>query len=121
MHDSFVRARRALRDISYNDLDEADIGYEKLVEAEQLLGRLPRLTSHEDPQQIRPSIMRFFTYDHLPERLREPSKAVAELASDIGWTYNSRSPEYLEHNRLTTSSLRLVLEAKDCFVRALLS
>lgn len=57
-------------------------------------------------------LMQFFKYDHLPEHLREPSRSCAELAQKIDETL----PETAEK----TAGLRKLLEAKDCFVRALL-
>lgn len=56
--------------------------------------------------------MQFFKYDHLPPHLQEPSKSVAELAHKLDETL----PETAEK----TAGLRKLLEAKDCFVRALL-
>ena len=57
-------------------------------------------------------LMQFFKYDHLPAHLQEPSKSCAELAQKIDDTL----PETAEK----TAGLRKLLEAKDCFVRALL-
>ncbi len=57
-------------------------------------------------------LMQFFKYDHLPAHLQEPSKSCAELAAKI----DSTLPETAEK----TAGLRKLLEAKDCFVRALL-
>lgn len=55
-------------------------------------------------------LMQFFQYDHLPEELREPSRACAQLAMLMDTTL----PETAEK----TAGLRKLLEAKDCFVRA---
>lgn len=56
-------------------------------------------------------LMKFFKYDHLPERLQTVSRPFAELAEIV-----SKGPE----NPETTTCLRKLLEAKDCAVRALL-
>ncbi len=99
---------------------ETEVGIGKLTEAAAMLDRLPRFTGHEDPKKTRPYLLRYFEYAHLPERLQAPSKAVAEVVDLVAWTYASESPEYHQHNLVTTSAVRLMLEAKDCFVRALL-
>jgi hypothetical protein len=54
--------------------------------------------------------MRFFKYDHLPERLQAVSKPVGQLALKM----RGELPECEE----TAEGLRKLLEAKDCFVRA---
>lgn len=55
-------------------------------------------------------VLRYFEYDHLPERLQEFSAPFAELANDlIG---------YLPDGPELTAGLRKLLEAKDCIVRA---
>lgn len=60
------------------------------------------------------AIMKFFSYDHLPEGiLRETSRLCSNLAYDM---YGNES---LDGAELTTG-LRKLLEAKDCFVRAAL-
>lgn len=57
-------------------------------------------------------ILQFFTYSHLPLKLREVSEKFATLAWEIvGLT--ERNPE-------TTAALRKLLEAKDAAVRAML-
>lgn len=57
-------------------------------------------------------IARYFTYDHLPERLQTVSKPCADLAEQmIGLLPDG--PEL-------TTGLRKLLEAKDCLVRAAL-
>lgn len=55
-------------------------------------------------------IMKYFNYDHLPEHLQEFSKVFHDLAHEMVNTLPA-SPE-------TSSGLRKLLEAKDCFVRA---
>lgn len=57
-------------------------------------------------------MLQFFEYSHLPEHLRIVSKPFGELAYQIVDTVPS-NPE-------RTVSLRKLLEAKDCAVRAIL-
>lgn len=57
-------------------------------------------------------LMQFFTYEHLPERLREISKPFSDLALMMVMVL-PRNPE-------RTAGLRKLLEAKDCAVRAML-
>ncbi len=57
-------------------------------------------------------LMQFFTFAHLPPDLRKTSEACAELAKKMDETL----PETAEK----TAGLRKLLEAKDCFVRAVL-
>jgi hypothetical protein len=57
-------------------------------------------------------IMRFFKYEHLPEKLQAVSKPVGDLALKM----RGELPECAE----TSAGLRKLLEAKDCFVRAAL-
>jgi len=59
------------------------------------------------------SVLRFFHYSHLPERLRAASKPFCGLARHIVDT-TPRNPE-------RTVALRKLLEAKDAAVRASLS
>ena len=54
-------------------------------------------------------MMRWFTYEHLPEELQPVSKACADLASAM-----DEIPEGVEKS----AGMRKLLEAKDCFVRA---
>jgi len=55
-------------------------------------------------------MMRWFTWNHLPEHLRPISQCVAMLAEEM----DRSLPESAEK----TAGLRKLLEAKDCFVRA---
>lgn len=55
-------------------------------------------------------ILRYFTYDHLPERLRDISKPAHDLAH--------RMVDGLPDSPELTVGLRKLLEAKDAFVRA---
>ncbi len=57
-------------------------------------------------------IMQFFRFEHLPPRLRGPSEAIAELAH----IFESTIPDGPEKS----AGLRKLLEAKDCFVRAMI-
>jgi hypothetical protein len=55
-------------------------------------------------------LLQFFAYKHLPEHLQVISKPFGELANLI--------VETLPRNPERTVSLRKLLEAKDCAVRA---
>lgn len=55
-------------------------------------------------------IMKFFAYEHLPERLQVVSKPIGDLARQMSETL----PESAEKS----AGLRKLLEAKDCLVRA---
>ena len=57
-------------------------------------------------------VLKFFAYDHLPEKLQVVSKPFGELAKQVA----ERSPD----NQETTVALRKLLEAKDAAVRAVL-
>ena len=59
------------------------------------------------------AIIKFFTYDHLPQKLQLVSKPFCDLAHFIEVTFPS-GPE-------KSAGLRKLLEAKDCIVRAALS
>jgi hypothetical protein len=61
---------------------------------------------HPGTQQL----ARWFTFDHLQEDLRPPSRACAELAADM--------IRDLPDGPELSAGLRKLLEAKDCFVRA---
>lgn len=54
--------------------------------------------------------IKYFEYEHLPERLQEISKPMAELAK---WM-----EEKLPDSAEKSAGMRKLLEAKDCFVRA---
>lgn len=58
-------------------------------------------------------IIRFFDYEHLPPALQEISKPICELARKLDATLPT-GPE-------TSAGLRKLLEAKDCFVRAVIT
>jgi len=55
-------------------------------------------------------IMKFFVYDHLPEKLQKISKPIKEFA-EIMNNALPKSPE-------KAVGLRKLLEAKDCFIRS---
>lgn len=55
-------------------------------------------------------IMKYFEYDHLPERLQMVSKPIGELAEEMDYLLPD-GPE-------KSAGLRKLLEAKDCLVRA---
>ena len=59
-------------------------------------------------------LLRYFTYAHLPPALQEVSKACGDLAELMVLTC-ADSPDSAE----VTVGLRKLLEAKDCFVRAM--
>lgn len=59
------------------------------------------------------TIMQYFEYSHLPEKLQEVSKPICELALEMDKTL-SDGPE-------KSAGLRKLLEAKDCFVRQAVS
>lgn len=56
--------------------------------------------------------MKYFDYDHLPERLQKVSKPISDLAKKMDDTLPP-GPE-------KSAGLRKLLEAKDCLVRAIL-
>ena len=57
-------------------------------------------------------LLQYFAYDHLPVHLRPTSQRFHDLA----W----RLAELVPHNAEHTVGLRKLLEAKDCYVRAML-
>ena len=61
------------------------------------------------------SIIRFFTYAHLPEHLQIVSKPFCDLANAIHDNYLQNDIDVSE----TVAGLRKLLEAKDCVVRSL--
>jgi len=54
--------------------------------------------------------IKYFAYEHLPEKLQEVSKPVGELAKLM--------EETLPDGPEKSAGMRKLLEAKDCFVRA---
>ena len=64
----------------------------------------------KEPWEFQNPIMKYFYYDHLPERLQKISQPFSELA----WSLENDLPDGAEK----TAGLRKLLEAKDCFVRA---
>lgn len=60
-------------------------------------------------------ILQYFTYSHLPERLQTVSAPFMEIAWNmVKVTKDTHNPAEV------TVGLRKLLEAKDCFVRAML-
>ncbi len=59
------------------------------------------------------NVLHFFESEHLPEHLKEPAQACRVLAVQMADT--------VPHNAELTVGLRKLLEAKDCFVRAVLA
>lgn len=55
-------------------------------------------------------ILRYFEYDHLPEKLAAVSKPFCNLAHEMALE--------LPHCAETSAGIRKLLEAKDCAVRA---
>ncbi len=74
----------------------------------------PECATHQKVH-ARPVIMRWFKYDHLPEKLQWMSKLFHDLAYVLQEEFigNWENPEFL-------MALRKLLEAKDCAVRAAL-
>jgi hypothetical protein len=62
-------------------------------------------------------IMRFFEYEHLPERLAKVSRPFCDLARSLVLPGKGRLPDCEER----AVALRKLLEAKDAAVRAALS
>lgn len=54
--------------------------------------------------------IKWFSYEHLPPKLQEVSKPIAELANQM----ENSLPDGPEKS----AGMRKLLEAKDCFVRA---
>lgn len=59
-----------------------------------------------------PDILKFFAYEHLPEKLQVVSKPIGDLAREMVAT--------LPPSAELSAGLRKLLEAKDCLVRAAL-
>lgn len=57
-------------------------------------------------------ILKYFSYDHLPAHLRP----ISQKFHDLAW----RLAEMVPHNAEHTVGLRKLLEAKDCYIRAML-
>lgn len=58
------------------------------------------------------ALMKFFAYEHLPERLQKISKPFGDLAKELS--------ETMGNNAEGVTALRKLLEAKDCAVRSVL-
>lgn len=60
---------------------------------------------------LRSTTIRYFQYDHLPEGpMRDVAREVADLAHKL--------EAFLPANAETSTGVRKLLEAKDCFVRS---
>lgn len=57
-------------------------------------------------------IIKYFEWDHLPEKLQEISRPIGELAKEMD--------ELLPDGAEKSAGLRKLLEAKDCLVRAII-
>jgi hypothetical protein len=55
-------------------------------------------------------ILKYFAYEHLPEKLQSVSRPIGELARAMD--------EQLPDGAEKSAGLRKLLEAKDCLVRA---
>ena len=53
--------------------------------------------------------IKYFSYEHLPEKLQEVSKPISDLAKLM--------EEMLPDGPEKSAGMRKLLEAKDCFVR----
>lgn len=71
----------------------------------------PELVTDPDSE-----ILQFFTFDHLPEKLRAISKPFCELANAIRFGNSLMTALPRSHER--TAALRKLLESKDAAVRA---
>lgn len=71
---------------------------------------LAEAVAHRHPGVV--SIVKYFAWSHLPSRLQQISKPLGMLALDMVVALPD-GPEL-------TAGLRKLLEAKDCFVRAVL-
>jgi hypothetical protein len=70
-----------------------------------------RLAPGFSPEEFMASpIMKYFSYDHLPDVLKAISQPIGELAEKM----EAALPDGPEKS----AGLRKLLEAKDCFVRA---
>lgn len=61
-------------------------------------------------RQSESDILKYFTYAHLPDALKEVSKPLSEIANMLD--------ESLPNCAEKSAGMRKLLEAKDCFVRA---
>jgi hypothetical protein len=67
------------------------------------------------PSQV--ALLRFFEYEHLPEHLQRVSKPFHDLAHELA---DLAVAADIKADAEFTTSLRKLLEAKDCAVRAAL-
>lgn len=66
----------------------------------------------ENGKYVPSPIMKYFSFAHLPVHLQLPSASIAEVASLMD--------RHLPAGAEKSAGLRKLLEAKDCFVRAML-
>lgn len=57
-------------------------------------------------------LLQFFAYEHLPDHLKTVSKPFGDLAREMA--------KSLPLNSESTTSMRKLLEAKDCAVRSII-
>ena len=63
----------------------------------------------------KPGILKYFKFDHLPEKLQAKSKPFHDLAHSNADGFEDLEPEQKAE---VAAGLRKLLEAKDCLVRA---
>jgi len=63
------------------------------------------------------NILKYFTYEHLPDRMKSVSNPCCDLADEI-YEYAESDIDGVDYDELY-EGMRKLLEAKDCFVRAL--
>lgn len=73
---------------------------------------LNRSMPNRKEEAVASPILKYFAFSHLPENLQAISRPVGELALAM----ENQLPDSAEKS----AGLRKLLEAKDCFVRALL-
>lgn len=66
--------------------------------------------------EVHQKMLRYFTYAHLPEHLREVSRSFSDLAHAVARRAEEGGADPAE----TTVALRKLLESKDAAVRAAL-
>lgn len=71
-----------------------------------------RISGSTKENKMKHSLLQFFEYKHLPQHLQAVSKPFGELAQTLVTVTPSNAEQ--------TTSLRKLLEAKDCAVRSLL-
>ena len=82
------------------------------VDWDNAKGDIPKSDSSQWVSNRVDPIMKFFEFKHLPEHLQQASEPICSIAH----AYDTSLPDGPEK----TEGLRKLLEAKDCFVRAVL-